>query len=548
MVTVLTNSFSAYLAERFGHRRIAMIGGIISSVALMASSFATSLSQLYLSYGVLLGIGYSFVHLPSYVMVARYFHKRLSIAMGIALAGTGIGQCVMAFILQTLVDMYGWRATFMILSGLTLNLCVAAALLRPLTPIVKKKKKKSKNPNECDFCEEMEKEPTEKEELMKVNGDNYYRNTKNTWRPEIRVELVDDVKTNTVINKNNNNSQQYQQFSPNDVWRHHSISSESSSEDEDETFAQSTLLAMAGLSYGSGFLWMPHNYAESTESEGSDDVIQPAAQEEIPAQPEILAEKPKWNISSCFEKFKKRLKKSLKVINRVMDFSLWKQPVFVVIQLCFLFHYSGHAIVTSHLVKRARDYGLPDIQGSMLVAFMGITQSIGRIMFGCLGNLRCASPVLIYSISTLICGICAIASVYLFSYAGQMVAATVFGLFMGSYITMIPVICTKYFGPENFRTTSAFSFQLQGVGHVIGSPLGGWMRDISGVYDSAFILSGVSLIMASFLILLVPHVSAKTQHKSPKKTKGHHLHHSHHDYKTDEEIDSEILQLIITTV
>ncbi|XP_070558741.1 monocarboxylate transporter 12-like isoform X2 [Ptychodera flava] len=569
MVTVSTNPFSAYLAERFGHRRIAMIGGVVASLALLASSFTNSLGQMYLTYGVLLGIGYSFAHLPSYVMVGRYFRKKLSIAMGIALAGTGIGQCAMAFIIQQLKVTYGWRGTFMIMSGVTLNLCVAAALLRPLKIVKKKRKKKEKKKKEhlnddvfLDDGAVFESTPPGKDHSLSVmNSLNYYRNTKNTYRLGDAAVGDSTHKIDTMVCLNNYNNGHYMPLTTacDDVWRHHSESSiESSDDEEEETLAQSTLLAMAELSYGSGFLWMPPPVEESTESESDSDNEEKCSPEKITSedkgdleekQPEVLEETPSANkrrhsLVVGFGKFKGGLRKGLKMWNKVMDFSLWKEPVFVVIQVCFLCHYCGHSIVTSHLVKRARDYGIPDSDGAMLVAFMGITQSIGRVLFGGIGNLHGVSPLLLYSASTSVCGVCAIVSIYLSSYPGQMVTSTIFGLFMGSYITMIPVICAKYFGPEKFRTTSAFCFQIQGVGHIIGSPLGGWMRDITGIYDSAFYLAGVWLFCAAVLILLVPYFSRRADKKQQQKEKQLE---AVPEITIDAE-KSEIVQLVITTV
>ncbi|XP_077982753.1 monocarboxylate transporter 12-like isoform X2 [Glandiceps talaboti] len=565
MVTVSTNPFAAYLAERYGHRRIAMVGGVIASAALMASAFTTSLTQLYLTYGVLLGIGYSFAHLPSYVMVGRYFRKRLSIAMGIALAGTGIGQFAMAWIMQTLKEKYGWRGTFMILSGLTLNLCVAAALLRPLKPVLKKKKKRKSKKGSDDyvkddsvFNDDIWVQPNEESDKYNgINSENYFKNTKNTFR----LEKNDLGKSNSIKHSSHNFISNYLPFTRgHEIWVHRdSESSIASSEpdEEQEAIAQSTLLAMAELSYGgSGFLWMPPDRDESSESESDSENGQKPDNTKlhyIELPEDALVEKSRlYKIKACLKKVKNGIIKCGKMVNKVMDFSLWKDPCFVVIQVCFLFHYSGHAIVTSHMVKRARDYGLPDSEGSSLVAFMGITQSIGRVLFGGLGNVNGVKPLFVYSASTFICGVCAIASVFLYSYAGQMVTSTIFGLFMGSYITMIPVICAKYFGPEKFRTTSAFTFQLQGLGHIIGSPLGGWMRDITGIYDSAFYLSGVWLFLATFLMLFVPRLSKRGQRKEEEKKAQQEdvptiLVENEEDKLDDPRFD-EMLQLMITTV
>ncbi|XP_077990526.1 monocarboxylate transporter 12-like [Glandiceps talaboti] len=52
--------------------------------------------------------------------------------MGIAFAGAGFGQFIIAVGSQVLIEQFGWRGALMIISSVTSNICVAAALFRPL--------------------------------------------------------------------------------------------------------------------------------------------------------------------------------------------------------------------------------------------------------------------------------------------------------------------------------------------------------------------------------------------------------------------------------
>ncbi|OWF47175.1 monocarboxylate transporter 13-like isoform X1 [Mizuhopecten yessoensis] len=131
--TFATCPISGVLVNRFGMRKVALVGGIVASSGLMASSFATNLPILTLCYGVITGIGCGLTFIPGSVAVARYFTKRRNIAMGVAGAGSGIGSFAFPPIINYLTEKYSWRGMFMILSGISLNMCMLALLYRPVT-------------------------------------------------------------------------------------------------------------------------------------------------------------------------------------------------------------------------------------------------------------------------------------------------------------------------------------------------------------------------------------------------------------------------------
>nr|XP_033780908.1 monocarboxylate transporter 13 isoform X2 [Geotrypetes seraphini] len=110
-----------------------MIGGLVSGLGMFLASFATSLMHLYLSIGLLSGLGWAMVFTPSIASVARYFKKRRSLATGLAFTGVGLSSFAFSPLFQYLVDIFAWRGALVILSGMTFNLLVCGALIRPLT-------------------------------------------------------------------------------------------------------------------------------------------------------------------------------------------------------------------------------------------------------------------------------------------------------------------------------------------------------------------------------------------------------------------------------
>ncbi|XP_029104412.1 monocarboxylate transporter 12-B [Scleropages formosus] len=115
--------------------RIAVIsGGFLASAGLVTSSFATSLEYLYLTLGVLTGVGFALCYTPAITMVGTYFCKRKALAYGIAMSGSGIGTFLLAPAAQLLIERYSWRGALLIAGGFVANLCVCGALLRPVAP------------------------------------------------------------------------------------------------------------------------------------------------------------------------------------------------------------------------------------------------------------------------------------------------------------------------------------------------------------------------------------------------------------------------------
>ncbi|XP_051015206.1 monocarboxylate transporter 4 [Acomys russatus] len=127
-----TGPLCSVCVNRFGCRPVMFVGGLFASLGMVAASFCTSIIQIYLTTGVITGLGLALNFQPSLIMLNRYFNKRRPIANGLAAAGSPVFLSALSPLGQLLQDHYGWRGGFLILGGLLLNCCVCAALMRPL--------------------------------------------------------------------------------------------------------------------------------------------------------------------------------------------------------------------------------------------------------------------------------------------------------------------------------------------------------------------------------------------------------------------------------
>uniref|UniRef100_A0A182N4D7 Major facilitator superfamily (MFS) profile domain-containing protein n=1 Tax=Anopheles dirus TaxID=7168 RepID=A0A182N4D7_9DIPT len=139
---LLCGPVASFLTDRYGCRRVTIIGSILASIGFALSAYATSIEMLYLTFGILSGFGLSLCYVAAVVIVAYYFDKRRSFATGLSVCGSGIGTFVFASLTQVLLDEYGWRGTTLILAGVFLNMCLCGLLMRDLEWTTHKSKQK----------------------------------------------------------------------------------------------------------------------------------------------------------------------------------------------------------------------------------------------------------------------------------------------------------------------------------------------------------------------------------------------------------------------
>ena len=87
----------------------AVVGGLIISLGCLFTSFATQFHQIYISYGILMAVGFSMTQNSFMLMLGQYFKKRRELVEVAVVSGQGAGILVMSLVLNHFVRKYGWR-------------------------------------------------------------------------------------------------------------------------------------------------------------------------------------------------------------------------------------------------------------------------------------------------------------------------------------------------------------------------------------------------------------------------------------------------------
>ena len=81
-----------------------LFGAFCIGIGFIAASFAKKVWQLYLTQGLLFGVGVGFMYLPSINILPQWFEKRRSLALAISSAGAGVGGVIFSLATDGMID------------------------------------------------------------------------------------------------------------------------------------------------------------------------------------------------------------------------------------------------------------------------------------------------------------------------------------------------------------------------------------------------------------------------------------------------------------
>jgi OFA family oxalate/formate antiporter-like MFS transporter len=100
LLIILQTFFSPFqgkLIDKFGPRRLITLGTVMSGLSWMLSANVQSLTELYLYYGVVGGLGTGIVYIGVVGLMVRWFPEKRGFATGMVAAGYGMGAILTTF-------------------------------------------------------------------------------------------------------------------------------------------------------------------------------------------------------------------------------------------------------------------------------------------------------------------------------------------------------------------------------------------------------------------------------------------------------------------
>ncbi|XP_017764486.1 PREDICTED: monocarboxylate transporter 10 [Eufriesea mexicana] len=150
--TFFLSPISGILTDKIGIQTTTFLGGALASGGMFLSSILSSkVTLLYLTYGVMYGLGASLAYTPSLAILGHYFKRYLGLVNGIVTAGSSVFTTLMPYLIEVILRRFGLEGTLRFLAMLTAVVMACAILFKPipLNSVPRDKLKSKSNLKTC---------------------------------------------------------------------------------------------------------------------------------------------------------------------------------------------------------------------------------------------------------------------------------------------------------------------------------------------------------------------------------------------------------------
>ncbi|RLV90498.1 putative transporter ESBP6 [Spathaspora sp. JA1] len=101
------SAVAALVLKVLGFKLTLCVAIVLQTLGYMLASISTKIWQLYLTQGLLVGLGFVLVYIPASLVLPEWFKNRRATAFGICVSGTGLGGVVFALSINNVIERSG---------------------------------------------------------------------------------------------------------------------------------------------------------------------------------------------------------------------------------------------------------------------------------------------------------------------------------------------------------------------------------------------------------------------------------------------------------
>ncbi|KAH9516555.1 hypothetical protein DERF_007290 [Dermatophagoides farinae] len=192
------------------------------------------------------------------------------------------------------------------------------------------------------------------------------------------------------------------------------------------------------------------------------------------------------------------------ILINMIDMSIFKSFRYSIFCLSNFLLYVCIDVPYVYIPDQVITSGASDKDGaSQYISIIGVFNTFGVVFVGYIGDKPWLDASFIYSILVSISGLVMAAiplttDSYLIS-----IQSAIYGFCISANYSLVSVILVELISLDSFTTAYGMLLLVQGFGSLIGPPLAGWIFDISGNYDNAFYITGITIMLSGILVLPV---------------------------------------------
>ncbi|KPJ04472.1 Monocarboxylate transporter 12 [Papilio xuthus] len=144
--------------------------------------------------------------------------------------------------------------------------------------------------------------------------------------------------------------------------------------------------------------------------------------------------------------------------------------------------------------------------GAEMISIIGIASSIGIVALGWAGDQPWINVTKTYAVCLIICGLSvSLYPLFITNYWGLAIISAVFGLSFASSYSYTPAILMELMPIDHFTVAYGLILLSQGIGHLVGPPIGGMLYDLTGSWDLTFYTGGIWLVISGLCVGVIPY-------------------------------------------
>ena len=517
---------SSILSTKYSYKTVTIIGGTFAASGMMLSYFANSVTYLYVSYGLMVGIGAGLTFPPTVYIVTAYFEKLRGFANGLCISGSAIGTIILPPFLQYLLDSFGYRGAVLIMGAVTLNTLVCGLLYHPVEQHMITVSIDGGIDNEALTIDESALDNKSQISSPILQDPKDTGNNTKTKQLQILSELLDNT-ASTTENETSTYSDTKKEHSE-DESTNSSFKAKQCLENRNNEAGEGKKYAMEkentfdaknksfNKEKGNALNYQNINLLRRESNTSETHVMTNKLQMEKPelnkysqdkSKTETVSEKSKTDVEKLSEKSVSELvlpTVDTKDKSHFFNLSVLKDPVYLVI----LISNSTPAISNTNFMLLLPSYaisqGFDKNSSALLLSVVSALDLVGRISGASLSDIDFV-PKYYYFVGGLGTSGLALALLPMAtSYTMLSVFCALFGLSSGMYIGITTVILADMLGTENLSSSYGISLFVNGVLQLLGPPVCGVIFESVGSYKPIFLAFGIILILGTALWAVVP--------------------------------------------
>ncbi|CAH1108313.1 unnamed protein product [Psylliodes chrysocephalus] len=189
---------------------------------------------------------------------------------------------------------------------------------------------------------------------------------------------------------------------------------------------------------------------------------------------------------------------------QLIDFSLLKDPVFLIIAISNLFGMTAFYIPFVYLVDLAELEGIANSRAAFLISVIGITNTVGRIAIGFIADIKSVNNFHVNNLCLLIGAASTAAFTMCHSYMSFVLVSIFFGIAVAGYISLTSIILVEFLGLEKLTNAFGLTILFRGAASLVGSPIAGTLYDMTKSYNIPFFVGGALFALSGLISATAP--------------------------------------------